>query len=156
MVIWSQCLSFQWQRMNQNHSRSQGPLPPLLFTAAAIPNKSSIFHSSCFLHCMFIHADISIFVVPLLSHIWLFVTPWMAACQAYLSFSISWSLLRLMSIESMMPSNHLILCRPLFLLPSAFPSIRVLSNESALHIRWREYCNFGISPSNSIFGVDFL
>ena len=66
---------------------------------------------------------------------WLFVTPWTAACQASLSITYSWSLLRLMSVESVMPSNHLILCRPL-LQPSIFPSIRVFSNESALHIRW--------------------
>ena len=74
--------------------------------------------------------------VQLLSHVWLFVTPWTAAWQASLSFTISQSLLRLTSIESLMPSNHLILCHPLLLLPSIFPSIRVFSNESALHIRW--------------------
>ena len=65
----------------------------------------------------------------------LFVTPWTAACQASLSITISWSLLKLTSIESVIPSNHLILCRPLLLLPSIFLSIRVFSNESALHIR---------------------
>ena len=74
-------------------------------------------------------------VVQLLSHIWLFVTPWTAALQASLSFIISQSLLKLMSIESVMPSNHLILCRPLLLLRSIFPSIRVFSSESAIHIR---------------------
>ena len=71
-----------------------------------------------------------------LSHVWLFATPWTAACQASLSISNTQSLPKLMSIESMMPSNHLILCRPLFLLPSIFPNIRVFSNESALCIRW--------------------
>ena len=73
-----------------------------------------------------------------------------AACQAFLSFIISWSLLKLMSIEFMMPFNHLILCRPLLLLPSIFPSIRVFFNESALHIRWPKYWSFSfsISPSN--------
>ena len=78
----------------------------------------------------------SLIVVQLLSCVSLFVTPWTAACQTPLSFTISWSLLKLMSIESVMPSNHLILCRPLLLLPSIFPSIRVFSNESALCIRW--------------------
>ena len=77
-----------------------------------------------------------IVVVQLLSHVWLLATPWTAACQASLSITISWSLLKLMSIESVMPSNHLLLCHPLLLLPSIFPSIRVFSNESALHIRW--------------------
>ena len=79
----------------------------------------------------------------------LFVTPWTAACQASLSFTISQSLLKFMFIESVMPSNHLILCHP-FLLPSVFPSIRVFSNGSALCIRGPTYCcfNFSISPSN--------
>ena len=70
------------------------------------------------------------------------------ACQGSLSFTISWSLLKLMSIESIVPSNHLILCCPLLLLPSIFPSIRVFSNESVLHIRWPKYWSFSISPSN--------
>ena len=74
--------------------------------------------------------------VQLLSHVRLFVTPWTAVCQASLSISNSRSLLKLMSIGSVMPSNHLILCHPLLLLPSIFPSIRVFSNESALYIRW--------------------
>ena len=71
-----------------------------------------------------------------LSNVRLFETPWTAACQASLSITNSWSLLKLMSIESVMPSNHLILCCPLLFLPSIFPSIRVFSNESVLHIRW--------------------
>ena len=75
-------------------------------------------------------------------------TPWTAACQALLSLTSSQSLLKLMSIESVMPPNHLILCRPLLLLPSIFSSIRVFSNESALHIRWPKYWSFSISPSN--------
>ena len=78
-------------------------------------------------------------LVQSLSNVQLFATPWTAARQASLSFTISQSLLKLMSIESMMPSNHLILCRPLFLLPSIFPSIRVFSNELALCIRWPKY-----------------
>ena len=80
----------------------------------------------------------------------IFETPWTAACQASLSFHISWSFLKLMSIKSVMPSNHLILCHPILLLPAIFPSIRVFSNESVLHIRWPKYWSFSfsISPSN--------
>ena len=89
------------------------------------------------------------------------VTPRSAAHQNSLSFTISWSLLKLMSIQSMMPSNHLILCRLLLLLPSIFPSIGVFSRESALHIRWPEYWSFSISPSNEYsgwfsFSIDWL
>ena len=85
----------------------------------------------------------------------LFVTPWTAALQASLSITNSQSLLELMSIESVMPSNRLILCRPCLLLPSIFPSIRVFSNESALCIRWRKYWSFSfnISPSNEYSGL---
>ena len=81
-------------------------------------------------------------------------TPWTVAHQASLSFTISWSLLKLMSIESVMPSNHLILSCPLLLLPSIFPSISVFSNESVLHIRWPKYWSFSfsISPSNEPLG----
>ena len=94
-------------------------------------------------------------VVQLLSHVWLFATPWTIACQASLFFTISQSLCKLMSIESVMPSNHLILCCPLLLLPSIFPSIRVFSNESVLHIRWPKYWSFSfsISPSNEYSGL---
>ena len=89
------------------------------------------------------------------SHVWLFATPWTTACQASLSITNSRSVPKLMSIESMMPSNHLILCHPLLLLPSIFPSIRVFSNESALHIRWPKYWSFSfnISPSNEHPGL---
>ena len=83
----------------------------------------------------------------------LFAAPWTAAHQASLSFAISQSLFKLMSIESMMPSNHLILCRPLLLLPSIFPSSRVFSNESALCIRWPKYWSFSISPSSEYSGL---
>ena len=88
-----------------------------------------------------------------LSLIRLFATPWTAAHQASLSFTISQSLLKLVSIELVMPSNHLILCRPLLLLPSIFLSIRVFSNESVLHIRWPMYWSFSISPSNEYSGL---
>ena len=89
-------------------------------------------------------------IVQLLSHVWLLATPWTAARQASLSFTVSWSLLKLMSIELVMPSHHLVLCFPLLLLSSIFPSIRVFSNESALGIRWPEYWSFScnIHPSN--------
>ena len=98
----------------------------------------------------------------MLSHVQLFATPWSAACQASLSITISQSLLKLMSIELVMPSNHLILCHSLLLLPSIFPRIRVFSNESVLHIRWPKYwsSSFNISPSNEhsglIFRMDWL
>ena len=88
-------------------------------------------------------------VVQSLGHGRLFETSWTATSQASLSFTISWSLLKLMSIELMMLSNHLILCRPLFLLPSVFPNIRVFSNESALHISWPKYWSFSFSISTS-------
>ena len=91
----------------------------------------------------------------LLSGVQLFATPWTAARQALLSFTIFWSLLRFMSIESVMLSNHLILCHPLLILPSIFPSIRVFSNESALHIKWPKHWtfSFSISPSNEYSGL---
>ena len=81
------------------------------------------------------------------------MTPWPAASQASLSITNSKSLLKLMSIKSVMPSNHLILCRPLFLLPSIFPRIRVFSNESVLHIQWPKYWSFSISTSNEYSGL---
>ena len=87
-------------------------------------------------------------VVQSLSHVWLFATSWTAAHQASLSFIISQSFLKLMSIVSVMPSNHLILCHPFLLLLSIFPSIRVFSNEFILCIRWPKYWNFRISPSS--------
>ena len=90
------------------------------------------------------------FSVQLLSRVWLFVTPWAAARQASLSITNSWNLLKLMSIESVIPSNHLILCRPFLLLPSIFPSIGFFSSESVFHIRWPKCWSFSfsISPSN--------
>ena len=95
----------------------------------------------------------NIFVVQLLSHVQLFATLWTVACQASLPFTISWSLLKLMSIKLVMPSNHLILCCPLLFLPSIFPSIKVFSNESALYIRWLKYWSFSFSPSNEYSGL---
>ena len=93
--------------------------------------------------------------VQLFSRVWLFATPWTAAHQASLSITNYQSLLKLMSIESVIPSNHLILCRPLLLLLSIFPSIRVFSNESVLCIRWPQYWNFSfsINPSSEYSGL---
>ena len=93
--------------------------------------------------------------VQSLNHVWLFVTPWIAARQASLSITTSRSLPKPMSIESVMPANHLILWRPLHLLPSIFPSIRVFPNESALRIRWPKYWSFSFSirPSNEHSGL---
>ena len=90
-----------------------------------------------------------------LSCVWLFATPWTAACQAPLFSTISQSLLKFMSTESVIPFNYLILCHPLLLLPSMFPSIRVFPHESAFHIRWPEYWSFSfsISPSNEYLGL---
>ena len=96
-----------------------------------------------------------LFSVQLLSHVRLFVTPWTAARQASLSIANSHSLLRIMFIESVIPSNYFILCHPLLLPPSIFPTIRVFSNESVLPIRWPKYWSFGfnISPSNEYSGL---
>ena len=95
------------------------------------------------------HKDFVV-VVQFLSHVWLFATTQTAARQASLSFTISWSLLKLKTIESVMPSNHLILCHPFYFMPSTFISTRVFSNESALGIRWPKFWSFSfsISPSN--------
>ena len=89
------------------------------------------------------------------SRVWLFVTPWTAACQPSLSFTISWSLLKPMSIESVMPSNHFVLCHPHLLLPLFFPRFRVFFNESVLRIRWPKYWSFSFisSPSNEYSGL---
>ena len=101
------------------------------------------------------HLRYSPVVVQLLSHVQLFATPWIVVCQASLSFTMSWGLLKLMSIELVIPSNQLILCHPLLLLPSIFPSIRIFSTKLALHIRWPVYWNFSfsISPSNEYSGL---
>ena len=112
---------------------------------------------SCFRLCKYYFAKSlqSFRSVQLLSRVQLFATPWTAACQASLSITNSQSLLKLMSIKLVMPSNHLILCRPLLLLPSIFPSIRVFSHESVLCTRWPKYWSFSfsISPSNEYSGL---
>ena len=91
--------------------------------------------------------------VQLFSCVQLFATPWTSGSQASLFITNSWSLLRLMTVDSVMPSNHLILCCPLLRPPSIFPSIRVFSNESVLCIRWSKYWSFSISPSNEYSGL---
>ena len=113
--------------------------------------EGELFAIDLFGFCLFVFSS----SVQWLSHIQLFVTPWTAVRQASLSITNSRSLLKLLSIESVMPSNHLILCHPLLLLPSIFPSIGVFSNESALHIRWPKYWSFSfsISPSNEYSGL---
>ena len=112
----------------------------------SLPDETGL---STFRLCIFV------VVVQSLSHVLLFVTLSTAAPEASLSFTISWNLLKFMSIESVMLSNHLILCHPLLLLPSIFPSIRVFSSEKALHIRWSKYWSFSfsISPSNVYSGL---
>ena len=107
----------------------------------------------CF--CQFCTLCASLSSVQLFSPVPLFATPWTAAHQASLSITNFWSLLKLMSIESVMPSNHLILCHPLLLVPSIFPSIGVFSNKSVLCIRWPKYWSFSfnISPSNEYSGL---
>ena len=107
--------------------------------------------------------ELPCFFFSLVRHVWLLATPWTAARQASLFFTISWSLVKLMPIESVMPSNHPILCHPLLLSPSVFPSVRVFSSESTLCIRWPKYWRFSlsISPSNAYselisFRIDWL
>ena len=110
------------------------------------------FTTHSFMQCKYIYFLSS---VQLLSRFWLFATPWTAALQASLSITNSQSLPKFMSIESVIPSNHVILCCPLLLLPSIFPNIRVFLNESVLHIRWPKYWSFSfsISPSNEDSGL---
>ena len=124
--------------------------------------KDKLFSKWCWDHwlsrCKMINFDICLTwfsSIQSLSHVQLFVTPWTAALQASQSIINSWNLLRLTSLESVTPSNHLILCYPLLLPPSIFPSIRVFSNESALRIRWPKYWSFSfsISPSNVYSGL---
>ena len=98
----------------------------------------------------------AVVIVQFLSHVRDFATPWTEAHQASLSITISRCLLKLMSIELVMPSNHLVLCCPLLFLPSIFPSIRVFSNESILCIRWLKYWSFSISPINEYSGLIFF
>ena len=127
------------------------PEQPLAKLASFSINHSSISWLTSTLQVFQQSAQLS--SVQSLSHVRLFVTTWTAAHQASLSITNSWSWLKLMSIESVMASNHIILCCPLLLLPSIFPSIRVFSNESVLRIRWPKYWSFSISPSNEYSGL---
>ena len=117
------------------------------------------YFSLCVCIYIYTHTEIYMYMCAcVLSHFsrfWLFVTPWTSACQTSLSITNSRSLLKLMSIKLVMPSNHLILCLPLLLLPSLFPSIRVFSSESVLHIRWPKHWSFSfsLSPSNEHSGL---
>ena len=122
------------------------------YTVAWCGSQSVLFYSKKRLKSCIYRVTLMVLVVVIvqwLSHVWLLVTPWAAPCQAFLPFTISRSLLRIMPIESMMPSNHLILCRPLLPLPSISPSIRVFSNEPTLRIMWPKYCSFSFSISPS-------
>ena len=116
---------------------------------------SLISFISVIIFCVQFFCPLQFSSVQLLSHVRLFVTPWTAPHQASQSITNSWSSPKPVPIESVMPSNHLILCRPLLLLPLTFPSIRVFSNESALRIRWPKYWSFSfnISPSNEHPGL---
>ena len=129
------------------------PVTAGLLKVGCVCNLSAIPAPGTFLRAAAISSPFS--SVQLLSHVELFATPWTAARQASLSITNSQSLLKLMSIESVMLSNHPILCRPLLLPPSIFPSIRVFSNESVLYIRWLKYWSFSfsISPSNEYSGL---
>ena len=108
---------------------------------------------SMFIAIVPLSKSFALFVVQLLSHVRLFAVPWTTAQQASLSFTISWSLCKPMSVESVMPSNHLIFCCSLLHLPSIFPRIRVFSNELVLHIKWPKYWSFSISHSNEYTGL---
>ena len=123
--------------------------PVQLDLVSSLVSKWSVEES----HLLF--KNVQFMSVQLFSHVRLFATPWTAARQASLSIINSWSLLKVMSIKSVMPSNNLILCHPLLLLSSIFPSIRVFSNGSVLHIRWPKYLSFSfsISPSNDYSGL---
>ena len=120
---------------------------------------SAIEHSSILPKCLeatvmqYWNGSVPFSSVQLLRCVWLFVTPWTAACQASLSITKSWSLPKLMFTELVMPSNRLVLCHPLLLPPSNFPSIRVFSKESVLCIRWPKYWSFSISPSREYSGL---
>ena len=121
-------------------------------------NKIKSIYKLTFLQYFWSHSFLVVVVIHFLSHVWLFATPWAAACQASLSFRISRTLFKLMSIESVMLFNHLIFCCSHLLLPSIFPSITVFSNESALPIRWPKYWSFSfsISPSNEYSALIFF
>ena len=141
--------SLGWQKVGHNLATKSSPHGNSVFSFKGISIPFSIVHVSAYIPTNsvggfpFLHSLSSIYClfssVQSLSHVRIFVTPWTAARQASLSITNSWSLVKLMSIESVMLFNHLILCSPLPLLPSIFPSIRVFSSESVLYIRWPKY-----------------
>ena len=140
---WKRELQMDYRnKVSREKSHESKPVPKF-------PKDNMLFSLSLFL------LSVQFSSVQLLSHVLLFAIPWIAACQASLSITISQNLLRLMSIESMMPSSHLILGRPLLLLPSIPPSIRVFSNESTLCMRWPKYWSFSfnIIPSTEHPGL---
>ena len=157
MLIWLFSKDPQWLH-RPSLTRS---LPSSLVLTSLIP-KAVLWKKLLSLYLLlYLKTRVQFNSVQSLSHVRLFVTPWTAVQQASLFITNSRSLLKLMFAELVMPSNHLILCRPLLLLPSIFPSIRVFSNESVLHIRWTKFWSFrfSISPSNEYsglisFGVD--
>ena len=137
--LWLPCWMVRYKNISVPVESSTGPLGSRVKEALCV-------WWGCWLHtCLCVATDWNVvmllfmIVVQSLSCVWLFATPWTAAHQASLSFTITQSLLKLMSIESVMPSNYLILCHPLLLLPSILPSIRVFSNETTLRIRWLKY-----------------
>ena len=132
-----------------NPQRPHGLQPTRLLRPWDFPGKSTGVRCHCFIRTGDRDQTLFSFSVQSLSRVQLFATPWTAAHQASLSITNSQSLLKLMSMELMMPSNHLILCCPLLLLPSIFPSIRVFSNESVLCIRWPKYWSFSFIISSS-------
>ena len=121
----------------------------VIFVKFLVRNISLWKAYTIWLKCIGISEKVQFSLAQLLSHVWFFATPWTAALQASLSIINSQSLFKLMFIVLVMPSNHLILCCPLLLLPSVFPSIRVFSNESVLYIRWPKYWSFSFSISSS-------
>ena len=147
--LWLHGLYSPWNSPSQNTGVSSlSPLQGIIPTQGSNPD---LPHCRCIVYQLG-HEFSS---VQLLSHVWLFATPWIAAHQASLSITNSRSLLKFMSIESVMPFSHLILCHSLLLLPPNPPNIRVFSNESTLHIRWPKYWSFSfsISPSKEIPGL---
>jgi len=134
--------------------KNRTTIPSSNFISGYLPKGNKITLSKRYLH-PHVHCISS---VQLLSRVWLFATPWTTARQASLSITSSQNSHKLTSIELVMPSSHLVLCRPLLLLPSIPPSIRVFSNESTLHIRWPKYWNFSfsISPSNEHSGLIYF
>ena len=143
-------IMWKWKSL----SRVQLYVTPWTIQSMEFSRPESVYSYQCYTvgPCL---STLYISSIQSLSHVWLFVIPWTAAHQAFLSITKSWSLLKLMSIESVMPSNHLILCCTLLLLPSIFPSIGVFSSESVLHIRCPKYWSFSfsISPPNEYWGL---